>query len=236
MDLDQLRYFLRVAQRGSFTKAAEELEVSQSALSRSIQRLEDELGQPVFERQTRNLVLTEAGSLLQSRAQQVFSILEDTKAEITDDGQTGRIRIGAIPTIAPYLLPKVLQQFCKTISSSFANCSREHNDKLLHACTQGEVDLAILAMPFPLSTWRSRSCLRRELLLVLPPDHPLVDQEKIKIGDIESYPFVLLDEAHCLSDNIVSFCRQKSFHQLQSNALANWPWFKNWFLFRTAFR
>ncbi len=212
MDLDQLRYFLRVAQRGSFTKAAEELEVSQSALSRSIQRLEDELGQPVFERQTRNLVLTEAGSLLQSRAQQVFSILEDTKAEITDDGQTGRIRIGAIPTIAPYLLPKVLQQFAKQFPQASLIVQENTTDKLLHACTQGEVDLAILAMPVPAKYLEVEELFEEELLLVLPPDHPLVDQEKIKIGDIESYPFVLLDEAHCLSDNIVSFCRQKSFH------------------------
>ena len=101
MELDQLRYFLRVAQRGSFTKAADELGVSQPALSRSIQKLEEELGQPVIERHPRHVTLTEAGALLQSRAQQIFTILDDTKAEITDDGISGRIRVGAIPTIAP---------------------------------------------------------------------------------------------------------------------------------------
>ena len=84
MELDQLRYFLRVAERGNFTRAAEDLRVSQPALSRSIQKLEDELGQPVFERRTRSVALTEAGVLLQARAQQVLSILEDTRAEITD--------------------------------------------------------------------------------------------------------------------------------------------------------
>ena len=87
MDLDQLRYFLRVAERQNFTRAAEELGISQPALSRSIQKLEDELGQPVLERKTRSVSLTDAGVLLQSRAQQALTILEDTKAEITDDGQ-----------------------------------------------------------------------------------------------------------------------------------------------------
>ena len=114
MELDQLRYFLRVAERSSFTRAAEDLMISQPALSRSIQKLEEEIGQPVFERKTRSVSLTDAGTLLQARVQQVFSILEDTKAEITDDGVSGRIRIGAIPTIGPYFLPEILSRFSAT--------------------------------------------------------------------------------------------------------------------------
>ena len=119
MELDQLRYFLQVAERGNFTRAAEDMTISQSALSRSIQKLEEELGQPVFERKTRAVTLTEAGVLLQSRAEQILTILADTKAEITDDGQSGRVRIGAIPTIAPYFLPDLLRQF----SSEFPNAA-----------------------------------------------------------------------------------------------------------------
>ena len=76
MDFDQLRYFLRVAELGNFTRAAEDMNLSQPALSRSIQRLEEELGQPVFERKTRSVALTDAGALLQSRAQQMLSIIE----------------------------------------------------------------------------------------------------------------------------------------------------------------
>ena len=113
MDFDQLRYFLSAAQRQNFTRASEDLGISQPALSRSIQKLEEELGQPVFERKSRSISLTEAGSLLQSRALQVVSILEDTKAEIADDGQSGRVRVGAIPTIAPYFPPDVLRRFSR---------------------------------------------------------------------------------------------------------------------------
>lgn len=212
MELDQLRYFLRVAQRGSFTKAADELGVSQPALSRSIQKLEEELGQPVIERHPRHVTLTEAGALLQSRAQQIFTILDDTKAEITDDGISGRVRVGAIPTIAPYFLPKLLQQFAAKFSKATVLVQENTTDNLLKSLTQGEIDLAILAIPVPAKYLEVEELFEEELLLVLPLEHPLVEQEKIKIADIEPYPFVLLDEAHCLSDNVVSYCRQRSFH------------------------
>ncbi len=212
MELDQLRYFLRVAQRGSITKAADELGVSQPALSRSIQKLEEELGQPVIERHPRHVTLTEAGALLQSRAQQIFTILDDTKAEITDDGISGRVRVGAIPTIAPYFLPKLLQQFAAKFSKATVLVQENTTDNLLKSLTQGEIDLAILAIPVPAKYLEVEELFEEELLLVLPPEHPLVAQEKIKIADIEPYPFVLLDEAHCLSDNVVSYCRQRSFH------------------------
>ena len=211
MELDQLRYFLRVAERGNFTRAAEDLMISQPALSRSIQKLEDELGQPVFERKTRSVSLTEAGVLLESRAQQVLAILEDTKAEITDDGESGRVRIGAIPTIAPYYLPGLLRQFSAEFPKATLVVQEDTTDSLLKSCTQGEIDLAILALPIPAKYLEFEELFEEELLLVLPPDHPLVERPKIRLSDIESLPFVLLNEAHCLSDHIVSFCRQRSF-------------------------
>lgn len=212
MDIDQLRYFLRVAELGNFTRAAEDLGLSQPALSRSIQRLEEELGQPVLERKTKSLALTDAGDLLQSRARQVLSILEDTKAEITDDGRSGRIRIGAIPTIAPFFLPGLLQEFAAEYPQAALVVQEDVTDHLLKRCTQGEIDLAILALPIPAKYLEVEELFSEELLLVLPPEHPLVSQSAIRIADVEPYPFVLLDEAHCLSDNIVSFCRHRSFH------------------------
>ncbi|MDA0808006.1 MAG: LysR family transcriptional regulator [Planctomycetota bacterium] len=211
MELDQLRYFLRVAERGNFTRAAEDLALSQPALSRSIQKLEEELGQPVFERKTRSVSLTEAGVLLQSRAQQVLTILDDTKAEITDDGQSGRVRVGAIPTIAPYFLPDVLRQFATEFPKATLIVQEDTTEELLKSCTQGEIDLAILALPVPAKYLEFEELFEEELLLVLPVDHPLVSKPKIRLTDVEPFPFVLLGEAHCLSDNIVSFCRQRSF-------------------------
>jgi LysR family hydrogen peroxide-inducible transcriptional activator len=211
MEFDQLRYFLRIAELANFTRAADELRISQPALSRSIQRLEQELGQPVFERHGRSLSLTEAGTRLQGRAQQILSLIDDTKAEICDDGQSGRVRVGAIPTIAPYFLPEVLRQFSKEFPNANLIVQENTTDALLKSCTQGEIDLAILALPVAAKYLEVEELFKEELLLVLPPAHPLVKKEKIRPSDVEPYPFVLLDEAHCLSDNIVSFCRERSF-------------------------
>ncbi len=212
MELDQLRYFLRVAQLGNFTRAAEDLGISQPALSRSIQRLEEELGQPIIERKTKSLALTDAGTLLQSRAQQVLSIIEDTKAEICDDGETGRLRVGAIPTIAPYFLPDFLRQFSREFPKSTIIIQEDTTDKLLKSCSQGDIDLAILALPVPSKYLEVDELFEEELMLVLPPEHPLASKPKVRLADVEPYSFVLLDEAHCLSDNIMTFCRERSFH------------------------
>ena len=211
MDLDQLRYFLKVAERQSFTRAAEDLALSQPALSRSIQKLEEELGRPVFERKTRSVALTDAGTLLASRARQVFAMLADTKAEITDDGQSGRLRVGAIPTIAPYFLPQVLREFATAFPKATVHIHENTTDALLKALTQGEIDLAVLAAPVPEKYLEIEELFTEELLVVFPPEHPLATKPSIRIGDLEPLPFVLLDEAHCLCDTIVSFCRQRSF-------------------------
>lgn len=211
MELDQLRYFLRVAERQSFTRAAAELGISQPALSRSIQKLEEELGQPLFERKTRAATLTDAGALLQVRAHEVLFIVENAKAEITDDGQSGRVRVGSIPTIAPYFLPEILRQFSKEFPKATLLVQENTTDALLKSCTQGEIDLAIVALPVPSRYLEVEDLFEEELLLVLPCEHPLVKKAKIRLGDVEPYPFVLLNEAHCLSDNISAFCRQRSF-------------------------
>ena len=212
MEFDQLRHFLLVAEHQNFTRAAEEIGMSQPALSRSIARLEEELGQPVFERQSRQVVLTDAGKLLQSRAQQILTVVEDTKAEISDDGQSGRVRIAAIPTIAPFYLPEILQRFASQFPQAMITVQEDTTDNLLKRCTQGEIDLAILALPISAKYLEVEPLFTEELFLVLAPDHALNDKKQIRISDIESLPFVMLDEAHCLSDNIASFCRQQSFH------------------------
>jgi LysR family hydrogen peroxide-inducible transcriptional activator len=211
MEIDQLRYFLKVAECGNYTRAAEELAVTQPTLSRSIQKLEEELGQPVFERKSRSIELTDVGRLLQSRAIEALSILDDTKAELTDDGKSGRLRVGAIPTIAPYFLPRVLRQFAHRFPKASVMIYENTTDNLLKNCRQGDVDLAVLALPFDTKHLAYEVLFEEELSLVLPQDHELLKKKKITASDIQHYPFVLLDEAHCLTDSIVSFCKQRSF-------------------------
>ena len=212
MEIDQLRHFLKVAELGNFTRAAEAIGLSQSALSRSVSRLEEELGQPVLERQTRNVTLTEAGKLLHDRARQIVSLVDDTVAEIADDGQTGQVRVAAIPTIAPFFLPSLLQRFGRQFPKATAVVHEDTTEQLLKSLSLGEIDVAVMARPLEAKYLKMEELFEEELLLVLAASNPLCEKKQIRMSEIEFLPFVLLGEAHCLTDNIVSFCRQKSFH------------------------
>lgn len=214
MDTDQLRQFLTVARVGNITHAAQELGLSQPALSRSIQRMEDELGRPLLERLPRSVTLTDAGTLFQSRAHEVLGLLDDTRAQLADDGETGRLRIGAIPTIAPYFLPGFLRRFAEAFPRASLVVQEDTTDNLLHRCKQGEIDLAILALPIAAKYVETLELFSEELLLVVAAEHPLAIKASVRATDIESHPFVLLDEAHCLSESVFSFCRQKAFQPL----------------------
>ena len=211
MELSQLRYFLKVAERRNFTRAGEDLGVTQPALSRSIARLESEIGQPVFDRQAKSVVLTDAGRLLHARSEQILSLVSDTLAELTDDGKTGRVRVGAIPTVAPYLLPEILRDFRRRCARAQVVALEETTDKLLHRLRQGEIDVALLAGPVSEPHLDSVSLFDEELLLVLPAGHSLAKQERITLGDLRDHPFVLLDETHCLTGAVVSLCERRSF-------------------------
>ncbi len=211
VDFDQLRQFLTVARVGNVTRAAEELAISQPALSRSIQRLEEAFGQPLFERKTRAVELTDAGVLLQSRAEEMLAILEDTKAQIADDGRSGRLRIGVIPTIAPYFLPDFLRRFREEFTAAELVIQEDTTDHLLARCKQGEIDLAILALPIAAKHVDTEQLFEEELLLTAPVGHPLAEKKRLVIEDLEPYPFVLLGEAHCLTSSVLSFCRRRSF-------------------------
>lgn len=214
METEQLRHFLKVAERQNFTRAAAEVGLSQPALSRSIARLEAELGQPVFERQTRRVVLTDAGQLLHSRAQQIVAMIDDTRSEISDDGRTGRIRLAAIPTITPFFLPQPLRRFARDYPQATVTVQEGTTEHLLSRLAQGEIDLAVVALPVTAKYLEVEELFEEELLLVLPAGHPLTTKKRVTVTDVESYPFVLLDEAHCLTGSIVSFCRQRSFYPL----------------------
>jgi LysR family transcriptional regulator, hydrogen peroxide-inducible genes activator len=212
MELEQLRQFVQVADLKNFTRAAAACDMSQPALSRSIIRLEEELGQPLFDRQPRNVALTDAGKLLLGRARQILAMVDDVTTAIGDDGHTGKLRIGAIPTIAPYFLPKYLARFRELCPEATLIVQEETTERLLKSLSDGAVELAIAALPIDAKYLKAEKLFNEELYLVLAADHPLCKKTQLKIADIQSLPFVLLGEAHCLTESVVSFCHQKSFH------------------------
>lgn len=214
MELSQLRYFLKLRAEGSFTRAAQELGLSQSALSRSIAKLEAELGQPLVERGHRQLELTAAGRTFAERASHIVGLADDALAELTDREDQGQIRLGAIPTIAPYFLPGVLRAYRDEFPNVQVIAYEEPTEKLLQRCRQGEIDLAILVAPLTAKYLEVETLFEEELFAVLPRAHPLAKKASVELSDLRSFPFVLLDETHCLSENIASFCRQRSFQPI----------------------
>ena len=147
MEMHQLRYFARVADLGNVTRAAEACHVSQPSLSQQISKLERELGQPLFERLGRGVRLTEAGKMFKRYSDQILSLTEDARTRVTDDPDSGRITLAAIPTIAPYYLPSLRTRFAKEAPKARVEIVEETTVNILRLLAEGEIDLAVLALP-----------------------------------------------------------------------------------------
>jgi len=206
----QLRYFITVCRMKSFTRAAEEIGVSQSSLSRSVLKLEESIGQPLLERKPREVVPTEVGELFLARAEEILALAEDAFAEVSDAARHGRIRLAVIPTIAPFFLPKVLREFGKKNPNVSIIVQEDTTENIIRMIRHGDIDIAILALPINEKYLEVEPLFDEELVLVVPNGHPLEKKKSIKLGDVKDYPFVMLDQAHCLSDNIESFCKMQS--------------------------
>ena len=205
-----LEHFVVLARTRNFTRAAEELHMSQSSLSRSIQRLEEQMGRVLFDRKPREVILTEAGELLLDKAKSILREVDDLFFEISQVGRKSRIRLGVIPTIAPYFLPGFLGFFCDEFPEIAVTVQEDTTEHLLRRCENGEIDLVILALPVEARHLQIEALFDEELLLVLPAGHALTKGKKIRMEALADYPFVMLNEAHCLADSIASFCRRKS--------------------------
>ena len=213
-EFKQLAWFRAVADEKNFTRAAESLGVSQPALSRAIQKLESQLEQPLFERRPREVVLTETGERFYIRAIQIMDLVDDTFSELSEEGSHGTVRIAVIPTIAPYLLPRLLKTFAAANPDVSVIVQEDTTKNILSRCKNGEVDLAILALPISVKYMEVESLFEEELVLVIPNGHELEKKKTIRLKDVQEFPFVMLDQAHCLSDNIASFCRRQSLEPI----------------------
>lgn len=219
MTLDQLRYFLQVAEQASFTRAAENCSVSQPALSQQIARLEDELQRILFDRKGRELRLTAAGEVLRQEATKILALADNVKIELREQTHEFPISVAAIPTIAPYLLPTWIREFSTRHQGVRFNVQEVTTDLCLQLCRNRELDLAILAQPIDAPDLAIHELFEEELLLALPESHPLANEAEVSLADIEAEPFLLLDEVHCLTRNVVTFCQNK---QLQPITTGRW--------------
>jgi LysR family hydrogen peroxide-inducible transcriptional activator len=212
MELHQLKYFAAVADHKGFTRAAEHCHVSQPSLSQQIINLEKELGQRLFERLGRQVRLTDAGRALYAQAVAILGAVDEVKHRIkaATDAQHGTVTVGAIPTVAPYLLPPLLERFAATHPHAEVAVVEHLTEFIVKGCLDGELDVGVVALPVAEDRLRVEPLLTEELLLALPPRHRLLRRRQITLEDVGGEPFVLLNEMHCLGEQILSFCKQQA--------------------------
>ncbi len=212
MELRQLRYFTAVADAGSFTRAAQRCFVSQPSLSQQIIKLEDELKQPLLDRLGRQVKLTDAGRAFYERAVKILAAVDEAReaARSHHDWSAGQASLGAILTLAPYVLPDFVGRFLADFPQARLTLRESFTAELVKDCLAGDLDVALVALPVDDDRLHVEPLFSEELLLAVPPRHPILAKKRISLADLSELPFVLLDEIHCLGDQIVSFCRQNN--------------------------
>lgn len=207
MDLHQLRYFAAVARLGNFTRAAEACGVTQPTLSQQIAKLELELGKPLFHRLPRGADLTDAGRAFRDKIDPALALVDDAAADVVKNAAAPKLTVAAIPTVAPYLLPPVLVKFAAQHPEARVELREYTTDETLARLAEGELDLAVLALPLPPDETREAETLfTEELLLAVPAQHPLAMKPRVTVKDLAAERFIVLHEMHCLSETAASFC------------------------------
>jgi LysR family transcriptional regulator, hydrogen peroxide-inducible genes activator len=204
MEIHQLRYFVAVADEGSFSRAAAKVRVAQPSLSQQIRKLEAEAGQPLFDRLPRSVVLTEAGRCLMDYARQILASISDARRCVDElKGEiAGNLAVGAIPTIAPYVLPELVVTFQKHYPQVTLEIVEDVTSGITRRIEAGELDVAIASTCQQTPTLRRESLGAESLLALLPEDHPMAKKALIELDDLKSQRFLLLHEMHCLSQQV----------------------------------
>lgn len=204
--LKQFRYFDALARTGHFGRAAELSAISQPALSMQIKELEDALGAQLFERTARQVRLTPLGEELRLRVQEILRAVDEIGdlARAAGDTLVGRMRLGVIPTIAPYLLPRVMQRVAAEHPGLDLYIRETVTPKLISELRDGRLDAAILALPVSEPGLTETELFQEDFVLVRPGADrgaPLPSKEGLR-----AMRLLLLEEGHCFRDQALSFC------------------------------
>lgn len=213
MELHQLRYLLAVADTRSFTAAAERCHVTQPTLSHQIRKLEDEVGEPLLQRRKKGAFLTPLGEHVYRHAQEIFRNVEAVQEAVAAFSREvrGSLKIGVIPTIAPYLLPGLFRRSQKRHPSIHFQITEAPTEQLLAAINQGTMDLALLSSPLTNDQVLIQELFDDEFLLALPARHKLARSRSISLHRLRELPMILMNDAHCLRGQTLSFCQQAGF-------------------------
>lgn len=204
--LKQMRYFDALARQGHFGRAADACAISQPALSMQIRDMEQELGTPLFERGARSVTLTSFGEDVLGRVREILRTVREVEdmARAVRDRLAGRIRIGVIPTIAPYLLPRIVGDLTARHPGLDLQLRETVTPRLLSELSEGTLDTAIVALPVSEPAFEEVPLFTEDFVLVRPgadADRPVPSPERLR-----EMRLLLLEEGHCFRDQALSFC------------------------------
>nr|WP_030793679.1 LysR substrate-binding domain-containing protein [Streptomyces sp. NRRL S-920] len=208
--LAQLRAFAAVAEHLHFRDAAAAIGMSQPALSGAVAALEEALGVQLLERTTRKVLLSPAGERLAVRVRAVLGEVEALleEADAVKAPFTGALRLGVIPTVAPYLLPTLITLVHETYPDLDLQVHEEQTSSLLEGLAAGRLDLLLLAVPLGMPGVTELPLFDEDFVLVTPLDHWLGGREGIPREALKELNLLLLDEGHCLRDQALDICRE----------------------------
>jgi len=208
MNLKDLKYLVALADTGHFGKAAEKTFVSQPTLSAQLKKLEEYLGVKLVERQPKNVQLTEVGKQIVVRARRMLDEGDEivALARSNTDPFAGKLKVALIPTIGPYLLPRVMQKIRKGLPQLGLMLYEYQTEALLKRLRDGEIDLGIMAMPALADGVETRDLYEENFTVALPNNHPLAAKASIKVQDLKGHTLLLLEDGHCLRDQALEVC------------------------------
>jgi LysR family hydrogen peroxide-inducible transcriptional activator len=210
MEVHQLRYFCAVARHGTFTRASEAEHVAQPSLSQQILKLEAELGARLFDRLPRAAKLTVFGRTFLPKAERILRELEEAKTELLEmsGNEKGEVVLGIIPTIAAYLLPRLLNGFAARHPFITVKIFEDITPALMQHLHDGTIDVAVAALPIAGSELDSEELFEEKFYAVLPEKHRRASRASIGLADLNREPFLLLKEGHCFRDSLISACHK----------------------------
>lgn len=207
--LKQLEYLVALDETEHFGKAAERCFVTPSTLSAGIRDLEAVLEVPLAERSKRHVQMTEIGSTIAERARCLIRDAEDIMALARTEQapMTGDLKLGVIPTIAPFLLPRVLPKLNEQYPSLQVYLEEGLSDPILDRLRSGDIDAALIALPYFIEGLDHQVLFDDEFVFACPPNHPLNESKAVSTADLAKHPLMLLEEGHCLRTHALDACR-----------------------------
>jgi LysR family hydrogen peroxide-inducible transcriptional activator len=208
VNLRDLQYLIAVAETRHFGRAAQRCFVSQPTLSGQIKKLEEFLGVVLFERTNRSVTITPAGENILAHARKIMEQADaiEQLARSYQDPLAGPMRLGAIPTISPYLMPLILKPLQKQAPQMRLVLSEEKTDTLLMRLHNHEIDAALLATRHPDTEFKSVALYREPFWLAFPRDHKFYHYDNIVRADLDNAELLLLSEGHCFADQVMDVC------------------------------